>query len=124
MTITREELDSLKVMVDAATEGPWELVDKNDMGNCYIYFEGSITDRITIVTADPVRPWLTEENATFIAASREAVPRLIAELERARALLQAFVRAYEKATPATEYDVVEANAYSEAAAYLIDAGVE
>ena len=52
------------------------------------------------------------------------VVRLIADLERARELLQAFVRAYEKATPATEYDVVEANAYSEAAAYLIDAGVE
>ena len=50
--------------------------------------------------------------------------RLIADLERARELLQAFVRAYEKATPSGGYDVAEANAYCEAAAYLKDAGIE
>ena len=53
-----------------------------------------------------------------------AVPRLIADLERCRSLLQAFVEAYEKVTPSGGYDVAEANAYSEAAAYLIDAGIE
>ena len=53
-----------------------------------------------------------------------AIARLIAEVERARELLQAFVKVYEKATPSGGYDVAEANAYSEAAAYLIDAGAE
>src|SRR3990167_5903987 len=50
--------------------------------------------------------------------------RLIADLERARELLRAFVKAYEESTPVTEYNVVEANAYCEAAAYLKDAGME
>ena len=49
---------------------------------------------------------------------------IIADLERARELLRAFVKAYEESTPVTEYNVVEANAYCEAAAYLKDAGIE
>ena len=132
MTITREELDSLKALAEAATEGPWRKLahDHRDKPERWVISGGMVSPLGKLIAVNPqhqgndLSPRKHQANAAFIAASREAVTRLIVDLVRARVLLQAFVKAYEKATPSGGYDVAEANAYSEAGAYLIDAGIE
>jgi len=90
MIITREELDSLKALADAATEGPWTLVELEPDGK-----NRRDTEWMVGFRREPSGRWWDEDSSlmhdpqtpAFIAASREAVPRLIADLERARALL-------------------------------------
>jgi hypothetical protein len=72
--ITREELDRWKQLADAATAGPWE-ADTRPVklihGTVYL----------------PIGPMSLDlegarVDAEFIAAARDAVPRLVAEVER------------------------------------------
>ncbi len=67
--MTDEELDHLEALANAATEGPWTW-------DTYIVR----ADGRPIITADSAM------DARFIAASREAVPALIAEVRRLRLL--------------------------------------
>ncbi|MCX3064240.1 hypothetical protein [Streptomyces beihaiensis] len=102
--VTDEELDELDELAQAATPGPWfvrHLDDEHAMnlvavstmpdtglGERWPHFDHRETVAATLVqspryvdTAD--ERW--DENARFIAAAREAVPRLLAEIRRLRA---------------------------------------
>jgi hypothetical protein len=67
--ITREELDHWKQLAEAATAGPWEVVEYE--AGVFIMFSDGF-DSSSMGTGD----------ARFIAAARDAVPRLVAEVER------------------------------------------
>jgi len=74
--ITPEQLAEWKRLADAATEGPWASVEispeDKEWGACEITAgDGYVSTMICGV-----------DNAAFIAASRNAVPALIAEVER------------------------------------------
>jgi hypothetical protein len=73
--ITREELDRWKQLAEAATEGPWEVVEYE--AGVFIMFSDGF-DSSSMGTGD----------ARFIAAARDAVPRLVAEVERLRGSLK------------------------------------
>jgi hypothetical protein len=73
--ITREELDRWKELAEAATEGPWEVIERGG----YYYFKPPGDHRMGRKR---------KENAEFIAAARDAVPRLVAEVERLNTLYQ------------------------------------
>ncbi len=91
-TITNDYLDRLQAICDAATEGPWEVAD------CGL--KGEVPE---VIRREPDGDWAPiavfedvngqwwcpdyEQNRPFIAASRTAMPLLIAEVRRLRAQL-------------------------------------
>ena len=68
---TRKDLAELKALAEVATEGPWAACSAKGL-----YFVSSEYGPIC-----SVGPY-DERNTDFIAASREAVPRLIKQVER------------------------------------------
>lgn len=80
--MTPEELEKLKQLCNEATPGPWE-------SESYGGAIGDVAAIFTIATGDDgdVKNAMTVETASFIAASRTAVPALIAEVERLRGLV-------------------------------------
>ena len=76
--ITQEQLARWRALADAATPGPWEQV--TEFGEWWI--SGPDIERHFVIdTTNGVNA----QNADFIAAAREAVPALLAEVERLRA---------------------------------------
>jgi len=99
MSMSKEELERLKGLCDAATDGPWVQMDAENNGTLGIewvsqphkgpewYDEIAICGELTRCTMR--HRYVSEDyqrkaNAAFIAASRTAVPALIAEVERLR----------------------------------------
>lgn len=80
MPIKKERLEHWKELVRAATAGPWLSRDLDASAATL-----STASRSPLVLQDGI---LEAQNAHFIAAAREAVPALIAELERLRALAE------------------------------------
>jgi hypothetical protein len=80
MAITRERWEELKALCDAASEGPWEVVELE--GYCYLKTGGSHGDVFS-------RKY--KENHYFIAAARTALPELIKEVERLKRMEQIMV---------------------------------
>jgi len=83
--LTAAELEALKALVAAATEEPWT-ADRNRL------YRGDANTlpsplAIGVCHTEDTSFETAQANAAFIAASREAVPRLIADLERMRVLL-------------------------------------
>ena len=74
--MTQAELDALKALADAATPGPWLTNGWYDGIRYSVLF--SANERFTETLAYN----LNCEDAAFIAATRAAVPALIAEVER------------------------------------------
>lgn len=70
------ELQAIKERADAATEGPWEYDDKGD--NC-------INAPGFEVCTDIM--WY---DAEFIAAARQDVPKLLAEVERLKSKIETY----------------------------------
>lgn len=68
--LTKEELEAIKERCDKATEGPWEVAITADGG-------WVLDDTDNIVCGTCVR----DEDAAFIAHSREDIPKLLAEIE-------------------------------------------
>jgi len=70
--VSAEQLNAIKERAEKVTLGPWEL-DTDDNG---IWNKGgkNYLGQVTLSTAD----------AKFIAASREDIPQLVAEVERLR----------------------------------------
>lgn len=103
--VTEAELAEWKAKTDAATEGPWLIEEDDPVAEPWLIDESmdsiqiALAHRLTIGQGgefDDSRcvadiSWsngLTEQdsrNAQFIAAAREAMPRLLAEVERLRA---------------------------------------
>ena len=65
MTITQAELGEIRVRAEAATEGPWEYIGFGVIGN-----------------ADCEVVECRGKTAEFIAAARQDVPKLLAEVSR------------------------------------------
>lgn len=86
--MTQDELDRLEALAKAATPGPW-----------YQVYEGS-SDWTVYGPDDDVKSvanlhrWHQVEcpDAAFIVAARDAVPALVAEVRRLRALVEAAYR--------------------------------
>ena len=92
--MTQQELDALKALAEATTPGPWV---------CYYSLSVGAT-----VQQNGRAGWIfraqekaTREDMDFVAAAREAVPALIAEVERLQvawsAEHDAYIRADEQA---------------------------
>ncbi len=93
--ITDEYLDRLQAICDAATAGPWEVAD------CGL--KGEVPE---VIRREPDGDWAPiavfedvngqwwcpdyEQNRPFIAASRTAMPLLIAEVRRLRGAILSF----------------------------------
>jgi hypothetical protein len=111
--VTNEELTAARALCDAATSGPWtsdlDMFDENE-GIVACVMDGEISTIIKIETGLRVQnsdPWTAEDSrkrdaawkraregqeirdAAFIAASRTLVPKLLDEVARLRALLEA-----------------------------------
>lgn len=96
--VTDDELQRWERLCEAATEGPWRECRADD-GGCICGMVYALPCDTHIATAEgmhneekPVPTEVQRKNATFIAESRTALPRLIAayrealaELERLRA---------------------------------------
>lgn len=85
LEITEAELNEIEALGEAATKGPWAVRPMvnalGDPSDCVIAKgAGNVTVAAEIEE--------TSADAAFIAASREAVPRLVAALREARALLE------------------------------------
>ncbi len=80
--MTEEELSAIEARVEKATPGPWEGRD-----GCVVAPEYIVTEGVFEVV-DSFRSGF-EHNAAFIAASRQDVPALCAELRRVREFLAA-----------------------------------
>jgi hypothetical protein len=77
----KEEIEAIKRRCEAATRGPWKLTPlmSRNMRNPSAYL---VTMPDGINSSD-----LLKNDAEFIAASREDVPALLAEVEKLRGLL-------------------------------------
>ncbi len=76
--MTPERLAKIKQLCDEATPGPWNSDEEAE----YIFSDGDMVAEIRGIGA-----YLhTQNNAAFIAASREIVPELIAEVELLQAI--------------------------------------
>ncbi len=103
MDLTDQELDDLDELARAATPGPWHVRDLDDDHAMNLVAVSTVPDtgrgerwpdfdHHEIIAATLVQQpryvdvadELWDENAAFIAAAREAVPRLIAEIRRLR----------------------------------------
>ena len=84
--ITKAELDAMQQRADAASKGPWRsfIEDRDhECGSDFIQIGGD-DDREDdmYVSRDTARA--SDEDLDFIAAARQDVPRLIAEVKRLR----------------------------------------
>lgn len=78
--LTAEEIAELRRLEEGSTPSPWNL----DVAGCLLFVwephPGGRTQR-HVLTASAL------EDAAFVAAARDAVPRLLAEVERSRSVL-------------------------------------
>lgn len=81
--ITDAELGEWKALADAAAPGPWVVVGNPERDDCFVGMAWhAIDDEHGYWELDSTV--LTPDNVAFIAASRSAMPRLLAEVERLR----------------------------------------
>ena len=94
--MTQQELAALKALAEAATPGPWEEVAES--GEWWIT---SASDETASLYVIPDTGLMNQADVDFIAASRTAVPALLAEVERLQvawsAEHDAYIRADEQA---------------------------
>lgn len=80
--MTPADLDRLEVLAAAATPGPWRAHAENRKA-CRAIVETEDREQVADATMWDIDQ--CRENADFIAASRTAVPALIAEVRKAQA---------------------------------------
>ena len=81
--MTKERLQQLEALEQAATKGPWEVQDASNPDEdepCYREIRGW-TDE----SSDGTYLKLSVDDAAFVAESRTALPELIAEVRRLKA---------------------------------------
>ena len=81
----KNELEAIKRRCNAATVGPWGIVELDGKWVVGI-MRGGLKDRVWIEDSSCIE---RREDADFIAHAREDVPALLAEVERLRAILKA-----------------------------------
>lgn len=89
--LTPERLDELEALAEAATPGPWVVGDDASqvIAPCPCCGLIATCDPYGIPTGDRDYDLQHHYNSGFIAASRQAIPELIAEVRRLRQLLSA-----------------------------------
>jgi len=94
--VTNEQMQQYRALADAATPGPWEEVAES--GEWWIT---SASDETASLYVIPDTGLMNQADVDFIAASRTAVPALLAEVERLQvawsAEHDAYIRADEQA---------------------------
>jgi hypothetical protein len=102
MTITPEQMTECKRLCEAATEGPWHPLSEaihaiaircNDDGYLSHGIYAKLIGGVDIVKGKP-QIGISEEDRDFIAVARTALPALIAEVERLRAVLEMIARTF------------------------------
>lgn len=86
--MTAEELDILQTLCDKATPAPWVRKNPSDRGQDYIV--GNIkswSNENYIITCDSGVYGPRPNDADFITAAREAMPKLIAEVRKLRRIV-------------------------------------
>jgi hypothetical protein len=75
--------EALKQLAEAATSSPWQVIDATEHHGVYVEAElATVCDLYYMNdTRRPIRQTNDRANAAFIAAAREAVPRLLSEIE-------------------------------------------
>lgn len=91
--VTREELEAIKARVEAATPGPW--VDMGDTFYESVCSVPGLHTGVTPICMDPEGDDRPQDRA-FIAAAREDVPALVAEVERLWELLAKVAPPYDE----------------------------
>lgn len=84
-----EELDDVERRAAAATEGPWKSIVEGrdqDSGDSFVLTSGP---DLYVSCSPPQSEEQRIANLDFIAAARQDVPRLVEEVRRLRALLDA-----------------------------------
>ena len=96
--MTQQELAALKALAEAATPGPWWIEGYASM---FGVFANNTDEQPETICDLPDDSRYSQNNAAFIAATRAAVPALIAEAERLQvawsAEHDAYIRADEQA---------------------------
>lgn len=85
--LTEARLAEIEARMARTTPGPWAYKDRLGGGGCFVFSEE--TFHVVAVEADDgpsVTVPLGRGDAAFIAAAREDVPLLLAEVRRLRAL--------------------------------------
>lgn len=86
--MTDIEISRLRELCDAATDGPWERINKVDMPQ-WVFARTVEPDwDVGYDGSEPMVDAATPENAEFIAAARSALPVALDEIERLRSLLE------------------------------------
>jgi hypothetical protein len=75
--ITKEQLEHWKALADAATLGKWEATQPNTLVGSGVLVEKPNGMHLALTSGSFIEP-----DAAFIAAAREAVPALIADVTR------------------------------------------
>jgi hypothetical protein len=92
--MTPEELQAIKARAEAATPGPWKVETGSYTGWDWLIGSSGFDGKNYSVhlTTDSIHASQlygdASTDAAFIAAAREAVPELVAEIERLRAALE------------------------------------
>jgi hypothetical protein len=76
--LSQRELKEIAARADAAAPGPWTCRTFGNRGMVTYRWSGGVR---------ALDDYISAENARFVAAAREDVPNLVAEVERLRALL-------------------------------------
>lgn len=76
------ELDEIQARADAATAGPWDLVQRDGLSDEVDSIASASTDEDVVLGQDEQGgpSWLREEDAEFIIHAREDIPKLLAAL--------------------------------------------
>lgn len=80
--LTDDELAAIEAREQAATPGPWWVLEEQDSVSVLI---GDQDDRVCELHHGECLPF---ENANFIAHARQDIPRMVAEIRRMREQLQ------------------------------------
>ena len=122
---TRKELAELTALAEAAIDGPWRLTVEaygdewwfggDDEGQAIIKMGDTDDSAVMGLFRSEPDSSGREATAAFIAASREAVPRLIKQVERLENLLEQ-IREHEDGEPGCDWTVFTIDAYLNEAA--------
>lgn len=84
--MTPEQLEAIKRRAEAATEGPWIVDHDARVDGCdHVVLLESADVAVCFLSNRSGDPDWQENNGAFIAAAREDIPALVAEVERLRA---------------------------------------
>lgn len=107
MSISKEDLIRWLRVCDAATPGPWVVVDAKDDDGKPEPFVGMKRHRINCYW-ELDSTLLSQQDAEFIAMAREAIPRLIEEIKELQEAAESFSQADNQLSESIAWETKEA----------------